>query len=201
MKRNFFVAFSAALWLLMAVGFSDNWLFDIGQDSNRQWKFMVHAFFAASWFTLLVVQAVLVRSRNTRIHMKLGIVALLFYAAMTVTIWGLYVESALQRDDWTRLVKPLEVLSVVLVVLGFLNRKRDSQRHKEYMLFGSFCLVGPALDRSVFHVFGPEHMLIPMFAIYLLMAGAFVWYLRGFRWYLLVWLVAWGYSVHPIFLR
>lgn len=78
MKVSFYLLFAISLWLLMAIGFSDNWLFDRAQESNSQPKFLIHAFFAFWWFTLLVIQSGLIRAGNIKLHMRLGIIAISF---------------------------------------------------------------------------------------------------------------------------
>jgi hypothetical protein len=202
MKReNFFLLFSIILWLLMAIGFSDNWLFDIGQESNSQPKFMIHAFFAFNWFTLLIIQSALIRKKNFKLHMKLGLLGIVIYYLLTLTIWNLFYESFLLKDDWLKLVRPLETFSILLVSLGFLNRKQNSKKHKEYIMFGTFCLIGPGLDRAVFHIFGPENMILPMFILYLALFSLFIWYKKGFTWYMGLWAIFWIYSLYPLLSR
>ena len=181
----------------MAIGFSDNWLFDVGQESNSQPKFLIHAFFAFSWFTLLVVQTSLIRNKNYQWHFKIGVLGVVVYYLMTLTIWDLYYEAFAAENDWLKLAKPLELLSILLVTLGFVNRKRNSEKHKEYILFGTFCLIGPALDRSVVHLFGPENMIWPMIISYWLLFGLFVWYKKKITWYMGLWVVFWIYSLYP----
>lgn len=198
MDTRFFFFFAVSLWLLMAIGFSDNWLFDTGQASNSQPKFLIHAFFSFCWFTLLVVQTGLIRAGNTRLHMRLGVIGIIVYACMTATIWYLFAEAFINRDNIKILIKPLEVLSVVLVVMGFMNRRKDRIKHRQYMMFASFCLIGPALDRTVFHLFGPEHMLVPMIVLNL---GLLAWFglaLKKFTWYMALWIVFMAYNLAPI---
>lgn len=201
MRDRFFLIFSLVLWSLMAIGFSDNWLFDIGQESNSQPKFLIHAFFAFCWFTLLCIQSGLIRKENYGLHMKLGVFGMIVYYLMTLTIWNLYFESFILKNDWMRLVKPLEIFSIVLVTLGFLNRRKNAQKHKEYIMFGSFALIGPALDRTVFHLFGPEYMVWAMIVLYLGLFGSFVWLKKGVTWYMALWIIFWIYSLYPLFSR
>ena len=201
MSDRFFLYFAVTLWLLMVIGFSDNWLFDTAQESNSQPRFLVHSFFAAAWFTLLVVQALLVRSRAVQQHMKLGVIAILAYVGMTITIWYLFAERYIATGDLMIFFKPVEILSVVLIVLGVANRKKDRIKHRQYMMFASFCLVGPALDRSVFHIFGPEHMIVPMLLLYL---GLFAWFglaIKKIIWYMVLWFVFMAYNLYPMVSR
>ena len=197
-RKYFFLFFAIVLWLLMAVGFSDNWLFDRGQESNYMPKFMIHAFFAFCWFSLLVIQSALIRMRNHALHFRIGIIGMIVYYVMTLTIWNLYIEVYRATSDPMKLFKPLEIFSLLLVSLAFLIRKREPQRHKEYIVFGTFCLIGPALDRTVFHLFGPEYMMWPMIALYWVLFLSFVWYKKGLTWYMLTWMVLWTYSLFPL---
>lgn len=185
----------------MIIGFSDNWLFDVGQESNSQPKFMIHAFFAFSWFTILVLQPRLIRKHNYKLHMKIGLLGVAIYCLMTITIWNLYYEAFAVKGEWIKLAKPLEILSVLLVTLGFFNRKKDTNKHKEYIMFGSFCLVGPALDRSVFHLFGPENIMWPMLGAYLILFSSFIWFKKEFTWYMGLWVIFLIFSLYPLLSR
>jgi len=73
MRKNFYFIMSLVYWLLMMTGFSDNWLYDTSQESNFILKFQVHAFFAFSWFSILIAQTGLIRKNNFKTHKKLGI--------------------------------------------------------------------------------------------------------------------------------
>lgn len=120
---------------------------------------------------------------------------------MTATIWYLYIWSFLDSDDIFKLAKPLEILSVLLVAMGFVNRRKNSQKHREYIAFGTFCLIGPALDRTVFHVFGPEQMFYPMMILYFALFGSFLWSVKKLTWYMALWIVFLVYSLFPLIER
>lgn len=198
MKNGFNLFFAISLWLLMAIGFSDNWLSDTAQKSNSQPKFLIHAFFAFWWFTLLVIQSGLIRSGNVNLHMRTGVVAMVAYVCMTITIWYMYLLNYLDSDNLLKLVKPLEVLSIVLVAAGYASRGKNSQRHREYLIFGAFCLIGPALDRTVFHIFGPEQAFYPALILYFVLFGAFIWSVKRFTWYMMLWIAFLAYSLFPM---
>ena len=183
----------------MIIGFSDNWLFDTGQESNSQAKFLIHAFFAFLWFSLLVVQAGLIRKKNYKLHMKIGILGIVVYSLLTITVWNIYYENFIEKNDLMKLVKPLEAFSILLVTLGFFYRKNATQKHKDYILFGTFCLIGPALDRTVFHLFGPENSVLPMLLLTFGLFASFIWYKRRFTWYMGLWIIFWTYSLYPLF--
>jgi hypothetical protein len=123
-RKNFFLIFSLIFWLLMAIGFSDNWLFDAGQKSNSEPKFLIHAFFAVCWFTLLVIPSGLIKKSNYTLHFKLGLFGIIIYYLLTLTIWNLYYENFVMKNDWLKLIKPLEAFSVLLVTIAFIKKKR-----------------------------------------------------------------------------
>jgi hypothetical protein len=201
MKNKFFFIISLIFWLLMVIGFSDNWLFDTGQKSNSQPIFMIHAFFAFLWFTLLVTQTGLIRKKNFKLHMKIGLLGIVIYYLLTITVWNIYFENFIDKNDWMKLAKPLEAFSIVLVTLGFFNRIKNNQKHKDYIIFGTFCLIGPALDRTAFHLFGPENSLWPMLILTFGLFGSFIWYKKKFTWYMGLWLIFWIFSLYPMFSR
>ncbi len=200
-RKNFFLIMSIIFWLLMAIGFSDNWLFDIEQKSNSQPKFLIHAFFASCWFTLLVLQSMWIRKKDFKLHFKVGLLGIAIYYLMTLTIWYLYYEVFVIKNDWLKLLKPLETFSIILVTFGFINRRQNSQRHKEYIMFGTFCLIGPGLDRTVFHLFGPEYMIWPMLILNWILFGFFIWYKKRLTWYMGLWIIFWTYSLYPLISR
>ncbi len=117
---------------------------------------------------------------------------------MTMTIWNLYFESFIVKNDWLKLLRPLESFSILLVTLAFLYRKKNSQKHKEYIIFGTFCLIGPGLDRAVFHIFGPEKMIWPLVILYWALFSSFIWYKKRFTWYMGLWVMFWVYSLYPV---
>ena len=131
--------------------------------------------------------------------MTLGVVGVVIYLLMTLTIWHLFFESYAAKNDLMKLVKPLEIFSVVLVTLGILNRKTNATKHREYIMFGSFCLIGPALDRTAFHLFGPEKMMWPSLILYLGLLGSFLWFTKQFKWYMSLWVVFLAFSLYPLF--
>ena len=76
MERGKYFAITSGLLLFLSLAaFSDNLLTDVGQPSNRDPKFVVHGLFGLAWYVLLVVQANLGRTRQWRLHRRLGVAA------------------------------------------------------------------------------------------------------------------------------
>ena len=122
---------SLVFWLLMVIGFSDNWLFDVGQESNSDPKYLIHAFFAFSWFTLLVIQAGLIRRKRVKIHMALGIAGVIVYAGLFVATSYIYLSRLLSEgspEPLAMLNMAMFVFVTILIVKGLLIRKQDPER-------------------------------------------------------------------------
>jgi len=193
MRKNFYFIMSITFWLFMAIGFSDNWLFDTGQPSNSNPKFLIHAFFAFSWFTLLVVQTGLIRKSNTKTHMKIGLAGMVVFAGFLLSTFPMYGQEYLDQgylDPLSTMIFLQLVFATILIIIGFAKRKTNSLIHKTHIIFGSFMMIQPALDRAVGHLFGEVgiHWLI----IYLIIFGLFVWYYKKIKWQIAVGFLVWA---------
>ena len=196
MRKNFYFAVSVFFWLVMAVGFSDNWLWDRQQESNSDWRMLVHAVFAFSWFTILVVQTGLIRNKNYRQHKRLGIAGMVVFAGFLVTTLPFYGSQFLETGKLAPLstmVFVQLVLATVLIVIAFLKRKTDSETHKTHIMVGSLLLLQPAADRAIGHLFGRSDVI--WLVLYLALFALFVWYHRKIRWQVAAAFVVWAAGV------
>jgi len=194
MKRNFYFVMSFVFWLLMVIGFSDNWLFDVGQESNSDPKFLIHAFFASSWFTLLVVQTGLVRRKRMTIHMALGVAGMVVYAGFFVATSYIYLTRLIHEGTPGSLATlniALFMFATFLIVSAFLIRNRDSERHKTNIIIGTFMLMEPGISRSIGHLFGKGSEPVWLLA-YLILFGVFVWYYRKITWQIAIGFAIWS---------
>ena len=192
MRQRFNLLMSLLFWLIMVIGFSDNWLFDVQQSSNSEPKFLIHAGFAFCWFTILVVQAALVRSRKVRVHQSLGITGMIVYAGFALsTIYLYYLKIAAGRvAALTVLNMALFCVGTLLIVQGFLARKTNTETHRTNIVFGSFLLMEPGISRAVGHLFGKDGQPIWLLT-YLILFGMFVWYHRRIKWQVAVGFGTW----------
>ena len=192
MKKHFYFIMSFIFWLLMVIGFSDNWLFDVGQESNSDPKFLIHAFFAFSWFTLLVVQTGLVRRKRVNIHMTLGIAGMVVYVGLFVATSYIYLTRLINEGipgSLAMLNIALFMFATFLIVSGFLIRNQDPERHKTNIIIGTFMLMEPGISRSIGHLFGKGSEPVWLLA-YLILFGVFVWHYRK-----ITWQIAIGFSI------
>jgi len=170
----------------MMIGFSDNWLTDVGQPSNSQPKFLIHAFFAFCWFTLLVVQNGLIKKRNIKGHMKAGKIGFLIYIGFLLTTLPLYLK---EFEPLALMVFSQLIFGTILIGLGYKNRKTNTLAHKTNVMFGSFLLIQPAWDRAASKMFGPIGLEWILF--FLIFYGLFIWYYKKIKWQFLVGFLIW----------
>ncbi len=193
MNKHFYFIMSLVFWLLMVIGFSDNWLFDVGQESNSDPKYLIHAFFAFSWFTLLVVQAGLIRRKRVKIHMTLGIAGMIVYAGFFVATSNVYLTRLINEgvpEPLAMLNITLFVFATFLIVKGFLIRNEDPEGHKTNIIIGTFMLMEPGISRSIGHLFGKGSEPVWLLA-YLILFGVFVWQYRKITWQIAIGFGVW----------
>lgn len=181
------------------VGFSDNWLYNVGQKSNSNPIFVSHGLIAFAWFSLLVIQTGLIKNKKTKMHMKFGIsgiiiFTLLFLSNVIILIDKLISVGKVDADSLASFV--LFALATVLIFQGFKERRINSEKHKMYILFGSFLMMRPAIDRVFNKVIDyiPFILMILLYLItYLLFFYLFYRHKGKFEWYmglgLFLWLV------------
>jgi len=146
----YFSIISVLLLFLSIVAFSDNLFTDVGQPSNSDPKFIVHGLFGLAWYVLLATQANLVRVRNLRLHMKLGIAT--FIVAIGVTLSTLYLFVVLWKG-WPNM--EAEVRANRLLLPGYAlclllawRWRRQPDWHKRLIFTGTFFMLPPVLDRD-----------------------------------------------------
>lgn len=184
---------SIIYWLIMMIAFSDNWLYDIHQASNFIPKFIVHAFFAFSWFSLLVIQTGLIRISNLKTHKRIGIIGMIAFAGMVLSIGYIYLTRYLEigyMAPLSKMVFSQYLFAIILIIIGFINRKSNALDHKTNIIIGTFFLMQPAIDRFVGHLFD-EHFVFVWLFIYLILFASFIWYYRKIKWQLALGFIIW----------
>lgn len=145
----YFSIVSLLLLALSVVAFSDNLFTDVGQPSNSDPKFIVHGVFGLLWYVLLATQANLVRTRNLRLHRKLGIAS--FLVAIGVTLSTLYIFVVLWKG-WGNMdpeVRANRLLLAGYALCLFLawRWRGHPDWHKRLVFIGTFFMLGPVVDR------------------------------------------------------
>ena len=187
MRKYFYITLSSLLWIVMAIGFSDNWLTNINQPSNSEPKFLIHAVFAFSWFTLLVVQNGLIKKENIKAHIKTGKIGFLVFLGFLLSTLPLYLK---EFEPLSIMVFSQLVLAIVLIGLAYRFRKKNPDLQKTNIMFGSFLLIQPAWDRAVGHLFGSIGLEWILF--FLIIYGLFIWHDKKVRWQYVLGFIIWA---------
>ncbi len=154
LERNYFVAVSSLLLLLSVIAFSDNLFFDIGQESNRDPKFVVHGIFWLAWFTLFLIQSLLIRRGNPSLHRRVGGATMVVAIGVSLSTLHIFVAT---YPGWSALpffAKANRMLMggfMVLMLLAFVNRDR-AEWHKRFVLLANLYVLQPILDRVATHL-------------------------------------------------
>jgi hypothetical protein len=134
----------------------------------------LHGLFFFSWMVLLIVQAVLVGTRNVEVHRSLGTFGIAVGTGVLILGTFLTVMSArLGSANPSPSSGTLNYLSVVAVlsfgILFFLAMRstRKPERHKRLVLFATINLLPPGINRLYMVSFGM--MDVPLLATYLTM--------------------------------
>ena len=190
----------------MVGGFSDNWLTNIDQETNYMPKFIIHGILAFSWYTLLVIQTSLINFKKPKVHMKLGLLGVIVFYSMVSSVIFLHLYP--YDIDKAQLIminsaKAQMVLGVYLITIGFLNRLNNSGKHMIYILFGTFCLMQPSIDRFTGNFFAELNLfgladMIPWLTIYIILFLSFIWYKNKITWYMIAWFVIWIYYFYKL---
>lgn len=143
------------IFTLSVIAFSDNLFTDVGQESNRDPKFIIHAVFGFAWLLILVIQTNFIRKENYLVHMRLGIAGMI--VAIGVTVSTLYIFIAIY-ESWA--ATPFNAKAnrfflpsfAILVLLGYLNRTRPAE-HKRFMFMATLYMLEPILSRAAEHLY------------------------------------------------
>jgi len=148
--KNYFFIVSIIIFLLGLVAFSDNFLFDVSQESNSNPVYIIHGLLMYSWIIVLMIQTNRIRNLKVESHKKLGIVGFIL-AALFVCSAG-YIYLFVVNSPWddipffgkaNRIFLPT---FAILILLAYLNRSK-AQWHKHLIFVGLFLILEPILSR------------------------------------------------------
>jgi uncharacterized membrane protein len=153
--RAFFLAFLAACWLGVAMGFAPaiakRWA---GQaDFPAPLILQIHAFAFGAWLLLLTAQILLVRMRRVAVHRSLGLIGFGLVPLMAVS--AIVSEAYAQRfhvahppDNYPFFfVAIFYVLGFAILAGAALVRRKDPAAHKRLILLATTIIVGAAYAR------------------------------------------------------
>lgn len=149
MRRYYFAVTTFLLLVLTIAAFLDNQVTDIGQPSNSDPKFIIHGLLCGAWMMLLFIQAGLIRTRNIRLHRKLGVAGMA--AAIGVTLSTIWLFIAAWKG-WAAMTPEVKANRFLLpsfslcVALAFVNRARPDW-NKRLIYVGTLFMLDPVLAR------------------------------------------------------
>lgn len=147
----FFVGMSAALLVIVVVGFSRSFfLQSFFEFPDLPMHLHVHGAVLTAWFLLALLQPYLVRTNRVSLHRSVGVIgASLAVAVVIVGLWTLVRRDAPTIDEEPNAAAG-NLASLIMfascIVLGLASRKRPDV-HRRLMLLASIPIVAPALDR------------------------------------------------------
>lgn len=148
-RHIYFPALGIFLFILSVIAFSDNLFTDVGQPSNRDPKYLVHAAFAFVWFGFLAIQPVLLARGSLATHKRIGIYG--FAAAAGLVLSTIYIRVVLVSESGS--LSGLALVNTVLMTfaaigLVFAYRYRDRPEvHKRLVVISTFLILFPITDR------------------------------------------------------
>lgn len=153
---RFYIAIALIACAAVAIGFSTTYFLPLARGAFAGPAVAhIHGLLFMSWIALLLVQALLVRRRQTRLHRRLGLVALPLAFAMAASGLGVGVH-AVTRDlaagggdaAYSQLVGVAAAMTifVAFVALALALRKQPDW-HKRMMLLATIAILWPAWFR------------------------------------------------------
>ncbi len=178
---------------------------------------LLHGTFTTAWFVLFLVQALLISTRNRRLHMRLGWGAIAVALGVAITGFMLAVQSVRPVPEiafWGMayrqflLIMLAEIgLFTFFVLAGVLSRKRPA-RHRAMMLLAGLSILAGATVRMPFlfpifseggwiGIFGPIFTLGAAFLLARsLLIGAFDrWFAAGYAALIVLYVAACAFAV------
>jgi hypothetical protein len=150
-RIGYFTVMSGLLLAFVLVGFSRTfYLRPFGELSPLSGPLHVHGAVLTAWFLLLFVQALLVRSRNVRLHRRLGVAgAVVAISVVAAGSWILALRDApyVNEVPGRGFGNLMSLVAFALCVGAGILLRRRPPAHRRLMLLGSIIITGPALDR------------------------------------------------------
>ena len=186
--RNFYLAFLAASWLGVLMGFVPAAAKRFAGHASYPAPLIleIHAFAFTAWMVLLTAQIGLIRTRHPKLHMKLGLVAIALIPIMAISsslseLYGQRFRLVHQPpgDLPFLIIAIFDVVLFTVLACAALVARKDPATHKRLILLATTIIVGAAYGRwwgtPLYDLFGEGYLglLIYTFAgTDLLLAGA-----------------------------
>lgn len=146
--RNYFLGLSVTVLLLGLVAFSDNFLFDVGQESNSDPAFIIHGILMYTWFVTVVIQTNHIRRLNTNAHRRFGVIGFVLAILMIIGIGYLFAigTSFNELPFFGKANRFFFPVFAILILLAYLKRDNPGF-HKHAIFVGILLMMEPLLSR------------------------------------------------------
>ena len=203
MRKYYFKIASILLLILSIIGFSDNFITDVGQESNRDPKFIIHGLFMFAWFIIFVAQSNFIRKGNYKAHMKWGIVGMISAIGVFLSTVFIFISLYKGWDAMPYFAKANRFFMLsfaVLIILGYLNRQ-NGIKHKRFIYMATLLILEPILSRVTgnLHIENVEAFVVIVWNGLFISLFVYDWITlkkihkiswMGFIWFYMVWIIS-----------
>lgn len=155
-KPSLYLSLGTAGILAVLIGFLTTYIIPVIRGTfDGPAIIHIHGFFAFSWIALFLIQSYLIKSRKTKVHMRIGFAGMFIALGVFLTIIpaGLFqVEKGLAKGQGDSAVSNIigvvtsALMFLSFVAAGFVYRKKP-KIHKRLMLLATIVLLWPAWFR------------------------------------------------------
>ncbi len=160
---SFFLIMGCVGLFAILTGFSQTFIIPLSlQKFEAPGSIYIHAFFTFSWVMLFTIQSLLIRSRQHKLHIQLGIAGVIIALGAVITLIpvALYIierdlKLGLGETAYSNSVSLLTTGLMFLIMVGFgLYFRKRPTLHKRLLLLATIVLLWPAWFR--FRHFFPQ---------------------------------------------
>jgi hypothetical protein len=152
----FFPAMALLILAVVFIGFAQSYFLPGMVMAKLPNKLVhIHGALFVGWIFLLVLQTSLIAARQVKLHMSLGVLALILPPLMAVfgmlTLFDSIRRNAIGIPGELILVGDTEELILFVFLIGWaVVARRNPATHKRLMILGTLALMGPAVNRWPF---------------------------------------------------
>ena len=178
--EQFFFVMGVVLIAFVVAGFAPFVFTRPGGPLEMPALLHAHGLLFVLWFVLFLVQARLIGSGNTRLHMSLGKASVVLAVAIVIVAYFV-MRGAYSNPDWqigpfshsASVMFPFtDILNFAIAYSLALFHRRTPEAHKRLMLMAGILIMDPAIARLVFVIGAPFPMILLLeLSLFLAVAG------------------------------
>lgn len=164
-KKSFAFYFSLGLLVLVILGFGSRAVFLPEYWPPVRLTLILHIVVMAVWFSLVIVQSLLINRRDVTQHMRVGKFGQFLALLVVVTGSMMIIELNLREFNWIQVVSNASNLITFAIFFGAsMVWRKNRVSHTRMILFASLALMTPALAR-LFQPLGAEALTTPAWLV------------------------------------